>query len=1147
MPRICSRVLHLDDPQGKTIARVSAASGDSSTFFTLFQLETLDVQGVEHMQKWPRHRVWSARDEALTCACPTWEAERDTPKPRPEHSACRCMRTISLQARLEQCDDDGALPAAAGATSGFRLVLSVLLHAGAFELDRRVERWEEEGAASGAFADAMDYEAARAGDRPAEARDVKKALLRLLLGMVETPGSGLEYGPDCCPLTMNRFRGVEAEEVCGGGGVPRARPMHFSADGLLESVSTVSPRAPPVGGAALNGLRPHLHLHPYQHDGISWMVHCEAHPDTISLHPAWLQLVSGSHIFYLHSWTGELSRYFHVTPPLGTSGGMLCDDVGLGKSLQMLGLVLARPPPEDWPVSSLPTQTYSPVPIKTTLLVAPAAILPQWEAEVHKHVQPGALRCCTYLGLGAARSARGPPTVDIRGESCGVEGRPLRSRRARKPAEAIGGSSDHAADGENGGDGMLFEVLAATQRGLFVSVGREEAEEVAVEQCDLCFVSFETLRDELRKTSISQSGLFMPLGALGFWRVILDEAQLVSKETSKAATICSEIWRRHAWIATGTPINAKADELHGLLAFLNTRPFVEPHVFSKLILNRFKDKDAIALVRMRTLLRALCLRRSKHAAEIAAQIELPPLIWETRRVDFSRSEAAAYEVALRLLKRSHAAFARASSSSTRRMRLLGQLNGDLTRVRQLTCHPSVVNANRAAVTSGSSAGMLPPKLSKRTVLAKLTAHAVAARDAARERHLTARAALHVTRLCLAALGADAGVDDGGGAILADLAAFEKESVHAFGLETDPEALQILNETRHRWRRVRAELEDLLDTGEECHHPSPSNPRRRRRGAANGVSKVVRATVEEAAREVARAAAALRDKSSALSYLLGMKDKMGAEGDEGAHPPVAAADEVVEIEEAEEGAVVAQTCPICLDVRAPNVPWSITICGHEGCADCMEQAVQCTGNCPCCKRPLQLHLLYELEAPDVPIASTGSADPQSEYGSKLCALLELVGELQRSGEKCVIFSAWTRLLSLAKDALSTHDIVVASLVGSPEAKRSALEHFATEATVLLVPLFGGASGAGGGGAAGLTLTQASTAVLLEPALQPGIEKQAAGRISRIGQKTAAKVIRLIVHDTIESRILEWQEVRMQEGATGGTMGPLSLNDFVHLLK
>ena len=102
-------------------------------------------------------------------------------------------------------------------------------------------------------------------------------------------------------------------------------------------------------------------------------------------------------------------------------------------------------------------------------------------------------------------------------------------------------------------------------------------------------------------------------------------------------------------------------------------------------------------------------------------------------------------------------------------------------------------------------------------------------------------------------------------------------------------------------------------------------------------------------------------------------------------------------------------------------------------------------------------------------------------------------------------------------------------------------------MLLVPLFGGASGAGGGGAAGLTLTQANTAVLLEPALQPGIERQAAGRISRIGQQKATTLLRLIVSDTIESRIVDWQTVRMQEGATGSSAGSLSLNDFVQLLS
>ena len=108
-------------------------------------------------------------------------------------------------------------------------------------------------------------------------------------------------------------------------------------------------------------------------------------------------------------------------------------------------------------------------------------------------------------------------------------------------------------------------VLAATQRHLFQP--HDEAGGAAggaappVEACDLVLVSFETLRDELRKTQRAEGGMDLPLGALGFWRVVLDEAQLVAKSTSKAALICSEIWRRHAWVATGTPINAKPTEV----------------------------------------------------------------------------------------------------------------------------------------------------------------------------------------------------------------------------------------------------------------------------------------------------------------------------------------------------------------------------------------------------------------------------------------------------------------------------------------------------------------------------------------------------------------------------------------------------------
>jgi E3 ubiquitin-protein ligase SHPRH len=393
-----------------------------------------------------------------------------------------------------------------------------------------------------------------------------------------------------------------------------------------------------------------------------------------------------------HDNTGEVSSRFFTSPCVETCGGMLCDDVGLGKSVQMLGLVLARPAPPDFAVQELPTHTIEVVPIKGTLIVAPAALLPQWEGEIRKHTKPGALRTCTYLGVGSGRKKAAVAAAAV-------------------PAGGVGGSVRGGGSGESaaGVDDYepritrrsartdqvtrpQFEVLSRTQRHLFEGIGTSRGEddvddgEVEVEKCDIILCSFETLRDELRKTQRLHAGMDLPLGTLGFWRIILDEAQLVSQSTSRAALVCSELWRRHAWVATGTPINAKADELHGLVAFLGTAPFKEEFHFNQLLLRPYREREQTALYKMRTLLRALCLRRSKLDPGISAQIAIPPLTWETRLLTFSDPERAIYTCAAQQLRRSHLALSRASASRTnsieatrRRARLLGQLNGDLTR------------------------------------------------------------------------------------------------------------------------------------------------------------------------------------------------------------------------------------------------------------------------------------------------------------------------------------------------------------------------------------------------------------------------------------------------------------------------------------
>ena len=61
-----------------------------------------------------------------------------------------------------------------------------------------------------------------------------------------------------------------------------------------------------------------------------------------------------------------------------------------------------------------------------------------------------------------------------------------------------------------------------------------------------------------------------------------------------------------------------------------------------------------------------------------------------------------------------------------------------------------------------------------------------------------------------------------------------------------------------------------------------------------------------------------------------------------------------------------------------------------------------------------------------------------------------------------------------------------------------------------------------GAAGLTLTVADTVYLLEPCLNFGLEDQGIARIHRIGQARPTAVVRLIVKDTIEEKLLAIQQ-------------------------
>jgi len=79
-----------------------------------------------------------------------------------------------------------------------------------------------------------------------------------------------------------------------------------------------------------------------------------------------------------------------------------------------------------------------------------------------------------------------------------------------------------------------------------------------------------------------------------------------------------------------------------------------------------------------------------------------------------------------------------------------------------------------------------------------------------------------------------------------------------------------------------------------------------------------------------------------------------------------------------------------------------------------------------------------------------------------------------------------------------------------------------------------------GAMGITLTAASAVFLMEPAIDPSLEIQAAGRIHRLGQTKDVLVHRMVVKYTIEEQIVKAHEkLRSGAAALSGSMWPAGL--------
>jgi SWI/SNF-related matrix-associated actin-dependent regulator of chromatin subfamily A3 len=212
-----------------------------------------------------------------------------------------------------------------------------------------------------------------------------------------------------------------------------------------------------------------------------------------------------------------------------------------------------------------------------------------------------------------------------------------------------------------------------------------------------------------------------------------------------------------------------------------------------------------------------------------------------------------------------------------------------------------------------------------------------------------------------------------------------------------------------------------------------------------------------------------------------------------------------------------------------------ICLHVLCAVCRGTAIDDSDRsedykCPKCEQVFSEKVLTDGNA------RHSASNVTSLRSSKLERMVEDLLSSQGK-EKSIVFSVWRKTLDVAAQLCNDANIRYVRIDGTvPQARRhQALEEFTTrpEISTLLMTL--------GTGALGLNLTAATRVHILEPQWNPAVEKQAIGRVVRMGQEKNAIIIRYSVKDSVEQQIQTYQRRKMQLVA-GGFGDDMELHEY-----
>lgn len=147
-------------------------------------------------------------------------------------------------------------------------------------------------------------------------------------------------------------------------------------------------------------------------------------------------------------------------------------------------------------------------------------------------------------------------------------------------------------------------------------------------------------------------------------------------------------------------------------------------------------------------------------------------------------------------------------------------------------------------------------------------------------------------------------------------------------------------------------------------------------------------------------------------------------------------------------------------------------------------------------------------------------PDPESSSKLEQLVELVQDSLDSGHKILVFSQFVQMLKIIRSVFDSLGLKYAYMDGRSKNRMDEVQRFESdpELKLFLISLKTGGTG--------LNLTSADTVILYDPWWNPMVENQAIDRTHRIGQTRKVQVFRLITKGSVEEKIMNLQQHKLQ---------------------